>query len=194
MASPIEFLTTRRSVPAQFLGSPGPDQQQLDEILTAAIRVPDHGKLAPWRFVAFQGENREIAGRMLLDLRQRRGDTLSDAEQEIERTRFTRAPLVIAVVSHAAPHFKIPEWEQELSAGAACMNLLNGAAALGFATQWLSDWPIYDAEAGALLGLEPGERFAGFIHIGTPQMPPQERPRPRPADLLTEWSPPEQYG
>lgn len=194
MPTPIDFLKTRRSIPAQFLGTPGPDQQQLDEILTAAVRVPDHGKLAPWRFVLFRGDAAAAAGEALLALRRSRGDDLGEDQVAVERARFTRAPLVVAVVSRAAPHSKIPEWEQILSAGACCMNLLNGAAALGFAAQWLTDWPVYDAEARTVLGLEPAERIAGFVHIGAPTTPPQERPRPAPGDILTEWVAPEPYG
>lgn len=194
MPTPIEFLTARRSVLAQFLGPPAPDHQQLDKILTAAIRVPDHGKLAPWRFVSFRGERCAEVGEALLQLRLARGEDLSDEERAIEQGRFTRAPLVIAVVSRAAPHPKIPEWEQILSAGACCMNLLNGAHALGFTAQWLTGWPVYDMEAREILGLAPDERLAGFIHIGTPSVAPHERPRPGPSEILTEWAPPLSYG
>ena len=190
MSTPIQSLITRRSVPAAFLGPPGPDAAALEQILTAAIRVPDHGKLAPWRFILFEGENRQAANEALLALRKRRGDQLSAEEEASELARFTRAPVVIGVVSRAAPHVKIPLWEQELSAGAVCMNLLNGAHALGFGAQWLTDWPVYDAEAGALLGLADGERLAGFIYIGTSTVPRQERPRPSPEDLTTRWTPP----
>ncbi len=190
MSTPIEFLTTRRSIPALFLGPPAPDAAQLRQILAAAVRVPDHGKLAPWRFVLLQGDRRAEAGEALLQLRLGRGDSLSDEQRAAERARFTRAPMVIALVSRPQPSAKAPEWEQQLSAGAVGMNLLNGAHALGFAAQWLTDWPVYDAEARALLGLQDTERLAGFIHIGTPKTPPQERPRANPEDLLTEWTPP----
>lgn len=189
MTSAIEHLTTRRSILAQFLGSPGPDTRQLADILTAAIRVPDHGKLTPWRFIRFAGVHREEAGRLLLQIRLDRGEALGEEESAAELSRFTRAPLVIAVVSCAAPHVKIPEWEQHLSAGAVCMNLLNAAHALGFAAQWLTDWPAYDQVAMRALGLVEGERFAGFIHIGTPTVAARERPRPSPADLTSDWSP-----
>lgn len=163
----------------------------MDEILTVAIRVPDHGKLAPWRFIRFAGIHRDEAGEALLNLRRERGDDLSPEEEAVERARFTRAPTVIGVVSRAAPHVKIPEWEQQLSAGAACMNLLNAAHAHGFSAQWLTDWPVYDSAARRLLGLDPEERIAGFIHIGTSTVPPHERPRPSAADLLSDWTPQE---
>jgi len=190
MSSPIDFLTTRRSVSARFLGPPGPDSDQLRQILTAAIRVPDHGKLAPWRFLLLSGVHRLEAGEALLAIRLGRGEELGEEERRAEAERFSSAPAVIGVISRAAPHEKIPEWEQQLSAGAAAMNLLNGAHALGFAAQWLTDWLVYDSAAAALFGLEPPERLCGFIHIGTPQIVPAERPRPEPEEVLTRWSPP----
>ncbi len=186
----IDFLATRRSVPAQFLGLPAPDAAQLRQILAAGLRVPDHGKLAPWRFIRFAGDDRTKVGEAMLRLRLSRGDQLSDAERDKELTRFSRAPLVIGVVSKAGPHVKIPEWEQQLSAGAVCMNLLNGAHALGFSAQWVTGWPVYDPEARAILGLTPDERLAGLVHIGTRQIEPTERPRPEPDDLLTDWAGP----
>ena len=188
MSTAIDFLTTRRSVSAAFLGAPGPSDAEIDAILSAGIRVPDHGKLVPWRFVLFEGDQREKAGDALLQIRLKRGDSLTSEEQTAERGRFTRAPLVIGVVSRATEHPKIPLWEQRLSAGAVCMNLLNGAHALGYGAQWLTDWPLYDEEARRVLGLREGERFAGFIYIGTPQIVPRERPRPSPEDLVTRWT------
>ncbi|MHA1560058.1 MAG: nitroreductase family protein [Alphaproteobacteria bacterium] len=190
MSTPIEFLATRRSVPTRFLGPPGPDEFAREQIVAAGIRVPDHGKLTPWRFILLDGTAREQAGDMLLKLRLGRGDTLSEEDMNQERLRFSRAPLVIGVVSRAAEHPKIPVWEQRLSAGAVCMNLLNAAHALGFSAQWLTDWPAYDPEACSLLGLKEGERLAGFVHIGTARLTPTERPRPSPSALSTFWSPP----
>lgn len=190
MSTPIEFLTTRRSVPTRFLGPPGPNERVIERIISAGIRVPDHGKLAPWRFILFGGAAREQAGDMLLKLRSGRGDTMSEEDMNQERHRFSNAPLVIAVVSRAAEHPKIPVWEQRLSAGAVCMNLLNAAHAFGFSAQWLTDWPTYDQEARRLLGLTESEQLAGFVHIGTAQMAPTERPRPSPNALSTYWTPP----
>ena len=190
MSSPIEFLTTRRSVQSRFLGGPGPTAAELDRILTAGIRVPDHGKLAPWRFILLEGERRRELGERLLAIRLGRGDELNAESRDAELGRFTSAPVAIGVVSRAAPHPKIPEWEQRLSAGAVCMNILNAAHAIGFAAQWLTDWLVYDDEAASLLGLTPPERLCGFIHIGTPKIAPAERPRPSPDDLVTRWTPP----
>jgi nitroreductase len=177
-------------VQSRFLGDPGPTAAELDRILTAGIRVPDHGKLAPWRFLLLEGERRRELGERLLAIRFGRGDELSAEGRDAELGRFTSAPVAIGVVSTAAPHPKIPEWEQQLSAGAVCMNILNAAHTLGFAAQWLTDWLVYDDDAAAVLGLEPSERLCGFIHIGTPQIAPAERPRPSPADLVTRWAPP----
>lgn len=176
-------------MPTRFLGPPGPDDRSIEQIISAGIRVPDHGKLAPWRFILFDGSAREQAGNTLLELRLGRGETLSEEDMNQERHRFSSAPLVIAVVSSAAEHPKIPVWEQSLSAGAVCMNLLNAAHALGFSAQWLTDWPAYDREAYRLLGLSEHERLAGFVHIGTAQVAPTERPRPSPTALSTYWSP-----
>ena len=194
MASLINLLASRRSVQAAFLGPPGPDQRQLRDILMVGIRVPDHGKLTPWRFILFEGHQREAAGLLLAKLRLARGESLSEEARSAEVRRFARAPAVIAIVSSPVPNPKIPEWEQSLSAGAVGMNILNGAAALGFSAQWLTDWPAYDRAVAKILGLSGTERLAGFIHIGTAKTPPAERPRPAPEDLLTHWEPPAEYG
>lgn len=188
MADAIELLTKRRSVPAINLVEPAPDAATVEAMLAIATRVPDHGKLAPWRFIRFAGTARAKAGALLAELASTRDGVTDPDMLDQERGRFTRAPLVIGVISRAAPHPKIPEWEQVLSAGAVCMNLLLAAHAHGFAAQWLTEWYAFDADAAARLGLGDGERFAGFIHIGTPNEAPTERPRPAVADLLTDWS------
>jgi nitroreductase len=157
------------------------------DLLTIATRVPDHGKLAPWRFILFRGDARRRAGERLTELAVSRDPSLPDAKIEEERNRLARAPLVVAVVSRAADHVKIPIWEQQLSAGASAMSLVLAAHALGFAASWLTEWPSYDAEAGRILGLAEGERFAAFVHIGTPTVPPQDRPRPALDAVVTEW-------
>ncbi len=190
MTTPIELLTQRRTVPAAYLGAPGPTEAQLGMLLAAAVRVPDHGKLGPWRFIVFEGEARIAASRALAELHLRKEPGLAAEERAKDATRLALAPAVVAVVSRAAPHVKIPEWEQQLSAGAVAMNLLNAASAIGLSAQWLTGWPAYDPDARALLGLEPFERIAGFIHIGTPTMPPLERWRPEPAALVTRWTAP----
>lgn len=182
-----DYLKTRRTVTAPFLAAPGPDRDALNEMLTIACRVPDHGKLAPWRFVVFEGEAREGAGNMLAELVQSREPDADEERLEIERRQFLPAPLTVGVVSTAAPHIKIPEFEQLLAAGNACFNLCHAANALGFAAHWVTRWFAYDEEAAAILGAQPGERFVGFVHIGTPQSRLEERDRPDVAAKTTYW-------
>jgi nitroreductase len=174
----LAMLARRRSLPPTALVAPGPTPTQLGELLHLAARVPDHGKLAPWRFIVFEGEARDRAGAILADVLLAEAPDTPDKRLEIERQRFRQAPLVVAVVSRAAPHVKIPEWEQVLSAGAVCMTLTVAATAMGFATAWLSEWIAYDAGARAALGLATHERIAGFVHIGTPILVPEDRVRP----------------
>ena len=184
----IEYLQSRRSVPAANLNDPAPSSEEISTILQIATRVPDHGKLAPWRFIIFQGDARIESGEKLLKLLQSRGQELSTEQEQLELTRLSRAPLVIGVVSRAAEHPKIPVWEQQLSAGAVCINILHSVHALGYAGQWLSEWYLFDTEAGKILGLGENEQFAGFIHIGTPDITPVERVRPEISSLVSYWS------
>lgn len=188
MTDTLALLKTRRSIPAAFLSEPGPDAGQLETLLTIAARVPDHGKLAPWRFLLFRGDARRRAGEALAALLAARDPATPEARLEEERNRLARAPLVVAVVSRAAEHVKIPIWEQQLSAGASAMNLVVAAHAMGFAACWLTEWVSYDAEASAILGVREGERIAGLVHIGTPTIPPQDRPRPALADIVSDWA------
>ncbi|MEJ8475551.1 nitroreductase family protein [Roseibium algae] len=167
---------------------PGPDTVEVQEILTAAARVPDHGKLAPWRFILYRKPQGETIGRKLLEICEAGGEPLDDVRRDQELGRFLRAPLVVGVVSKAAIHAKIPLWEQELSVGAACMNLVNAASASGYASQWLSEWYCFNEAAARYLGCGENERFAGFIYIGTPTQAPFERPRPSLVDICTDWS------
>ncbi|MFD1696763.1 nitroreductase family protein [Roseibium aestuarii] len=183
----LDFLLSRRSHPCVTMSEPGPGEADLNAILTVASRVPDHGKLAPWRFIVYRGEARTRIGAKLLEIAEARGTVGGDAQREQELTRFTRAPIVIGVVSKAALHPKIPVWEQELSVGASAMNLVNAAAASGFAAQWLSEWYCFDEDAARYLGAGEGERFAGFVHIGTPTQAPFERPRPALEDIVSDW-------
>lgn len=179
------YLATRRSIPAYQMREPGPKQAEIEEILLLASRVPDHGKLAPWRFVVYRGAERARIGEELLALRLAVEPGLSAELIEVERTRFTRAPVVIAVISKAAPHVKIPEWEQLMSAGALCLNVLFAANAVGYVANWLTEWFAFDERAFPLLGVRPGERVAGFIHIGSTDFPVVERPRPDLAETVT---------
>ncbi|MEX0859597.1 MAG: nitroreductase [Cucumibacter sp.] len=184
----VNHLLTRRSVTMLFLGPPGPNPAELEVLLTIATRVPDHGKLAPWRLIVFEGAARVRAGDKLQALALVREPGLSPERIEEERNRFLPAPLTVGVVSKAAPHEKIPEFEQLLSAANVCFNLVHGAHALGFAAQWVTRWFAYDAEASRLLGVRDGERFAGFVHIGTPTVTPPDRERPALADVVTRWA------
>jgi len=160
------------------MSDPGPSAGELDELLTIAARVPDHGKLAPWRFIIFEGEGRTAAGRLIAQVFQTDNPDADADRIEIERKRLSHAPVVVGVVSCAAPHGKIPEWEQVLSAGAVCMNLVVAAKAMGFAATWLTQWYAYDRRVLEGLGLAPHEKIAGFVHVGTTSATPQERERP----------------
>lgn len=185
MNETIALLARRRSVAPQFLGGPGPTDAEVETLLRLASRVPDHGKLAPWRFIVIQGVARERAGKLALATRLADRPDLDEAGRETELTRFSRAPLVVAVVSRTAPHPKVPEWEQALSAGAVCMTLSVAAHALGFASAWLTEWCAYDARFRAGLGLGAHETVAGFVHVGRPTIAPEDRVRPALADIVT---------
>jgi nitroreductase len=188
MSDTIALLKTRRSVKPMDLLGPAPSAEEIETMLTIASRVPDHGKLAPWHFILFEGEARERAGDVIANVFKSANPHATADQIAFERNRLARAPLVIAVVSRAAPHVKIPEWEQQLSAGAVCMALVAAANALGYATSWITEWYAYDRAVLERLGLAPHERIAGFVHIGRPRIAPEDRDRPRLADLVTRWS------
>ena len=183
----LEHLLTRRSVGQAFLAEPGPTGGELQTLLTIATRVPDHGKLAPWRLVLFTGDARAEAGNALADLAKRKRPELDEAGLDIERRQFLPAPLVVGVISTAKPHVKIPEFEQLLSAANVAFNLVHGAYALGYAASWISRWFTFDADAATLLGAKEGERFVGFVHIGTPKTTIEDRPRPNLDEIVTQW-------
>jgi len=183
----IDLLLTRRSVAPLQMTGPGPNSEELRSLLTIASRVPDHGKLAPWRFIIFEGEAMARAGEVFSAAHLQKHPDASDEALRIERMRFQNTPLVIAVVSKAAPHIKIPEWEQELSAGAVCMTMIIAANAMGFVTKWLTEWIAFDRDVAAALGLGPQERIAGFIHIGRSTEKPAERERPALSDIVTRF-------
>lgn len=181
------LLATRRSVPIPALVEPAPTADELTAILTAATRVPDHGKLAPWRFILFRGEAAAAIGLRLADLaEQRNGQPLGEGRRAFEEQRFTRAPLVVGVVSTARPHFKIPEWEQVLSAGAATMNLIHAAHAYGYGANWITEWVAYDDDAKRLMGIAADEKVVGFVYLGTPADAPADRPRPDLSAVVTD--------
>jgi nitroreductase len=183
----IALLQTRRSVPPAGLAGPAPTEEELRTILTIAARVPDHGKLVPWRFIVFEGEARHEAGELIARIFAADNPEADEQRIAVERKRLAHAPLVIAVVSRAAPHVKIPEWEQVLSAGAACLNLVIAANALGFATSWITEWYAYDRRVLDGLGLAPHERIAGFVHIGRAAARPEDRVRPRLDEIVTRY-------
>jgi len=183
----ITLLRTRRSLKPVELVGPGPSPSDLDTLLTIASRVPDHGKLAPWRFIVFEGESQLKAGAAIAAAFIAKYPDATPDQIAFERRRLARAPLVIAVVSRAAPHVKIPEWEQVLSAGAAAMSLVIAAHALGFGATWITEWYAYDRGVLDALGLAPHEKIAGFVHIGRPAHAPEDRPRPALADIVTRF-------
>jgi nitroreductase len=187
MTNMISLLQTRRSVAARLLTAPAPSGAELETLLTIAARVPDHGRVVPWRFIIID----HAAGVQL-------GETIAsiyaadhpetDAERlASERQRLTRAPLVIAVVSSSREHPKAPEWEQILSTGAVCMNLVIAANAMGYSTNWLTEWYAFDRRILDVLGLTPTERIAGFIHIGTATEQPSDRERPKLENIVTQF-------
>ena len=184
----LELLRKRRSVSPVALSGPGPDAEELERLLAIGARVPDHGKLAPWRFIIFEGEARLAAGRVLEEIFATDHPEADADRLAIERNRLALAPLVIAVVSCAGPHVKIPEWEQVLSAGAVCMNLVIGAHAMGFAASWLTQWYAYDRRALAALGLAEHEKMAGFIHIGRSPGIPEDRARPVLSQIVSRFN------
>ena len=174
----IELLKARRSVKPREMNGPGPSAAELETILTIGARVPDHGKLTPWRFIVFEGDARLRAGAIIADVFAQKNPNAASDEIDVEKRRLTDAPLVIGVVSFTRPHPKVPPWEQQLSAGASAMNIVTAAAALGYGANWLTGWFAFDRGVLDRFGLKPDEKLAGFIHIGTPSKPSEDRPRP----------------
>ncbi|MGY8663086.1 nitroreductase [Bradyrhizobium sp. UFLA05-109] len=187
MPDAIDLLKTRRSVKPREMAGPGPSPSELDTILTIGARVPDHGKLAPWRFIVFEGEARERAGEVIARVFARKNPGAPAAEIEVERKRLTDAPLVIGIVSFTKPHPKVPAWEQELSAGASAMNIVTAATALGYGACWLTGWFAFDRDVLEGLGLKPDEKLAGLVHIGRPTKPSEDRPRPVLSEIVTRF-------
>jgi nitroreductase len=189
LSSPISFLKSRKSGSVKAMGGPGPNAAQIAEMLDIAVRVPDHGKLNPWRFILFEGAARADIGEAFAARWTVLHPDHGEDSSTFQRGLFLRAPVVIVVVSTAAPHGKIPEWEQLLSSAAVSYNLVLAATAMGFHAQWQSDWVAYDAGATAAMGLKDSERVAGLIYIGTSTVPLEDRPRPDAQSLLTRWQP-----
>ncbi len=183
----IALLRRRRSVPPTTMAGPGPTADEMDTILSLAARVPDHGKLAPWRFIVFEGDARARAGALIAGVYARDNPDAPANRIALETKRLGHAPAVVAVVSRAAPHVKIPEWEQLMSAGAASMNLVVAANALGFVTAWLTEWYSYDARVAQAFGLAAHEKLAGFVHIGRPTVAVEDRVRPVMAEIVSRF-------
>jgi nitroreductase len=183
----LQVLDQRRSVPSRQLREPGPDTSTLLQMLRSASRVPDHGKLVPFRFIRIQGEARTAMGELLARRTLQQDPSAPAAAVAKERGRFASAPLIVAVVARLQPGHKVPLQEQWLTAGSVCFALLQAAQAYGFGAQWLTGWAATDPVVCSELGLGPDERIAGFIHIGTAAMQVPERERPDPATLLSDW-------
>jgi len=184
-----DFLKTRRSNLAKVMGGPGPSADQLSELLMIAARVPDHRKLAPWRFVIFQGEARADFGQHIGAAFKKNNPDMPEDRIEFEQQRFTRAPMVVGVISSPAECKRAtPIWEQQLSSGIVCYNLMIAAQAAGFGAQWLTEWYAYDADVGAALGMGAGDQVAGFVYIGTPLEASRERVRPNVEDKTSFWA------
>jgi nitroreductase len=179
----LRFLALRRSASAMTLTEPAPSAAELDQLLRLATRVPDHGKLAPWRFAILEGEGKARFAARLEAIATGRGDNQAAAKL----AKLKTPPLCLAVISAPKLEAPIPEWEQRLSAGAVCTTLLYATLAMGYGANWITDWYAYDAEANTVLGLAGPERVASFMLIGTPREPPLERERPDVAPLVTRW-------
>ncbi len=186
-AALIDFLKTRRSVGIGFLAEPGPSAEELNEILAIGTRVPDHGKFVPWRLVIIDGDARIRAGEKLAEIAKRNRPEIDEASLANERRQFLPAPLTIGVIYSPRPNPKAPEIEQILSAGTVCYNLCQAAFAFGYAASWVTRWYAFDVAAQEMLGARAGERFVGFVHIGTPTTTPEDRDRPNLADVVTRW-------
>jgi nitroreductase len=184
----LDLLRARRSAKFAELRPPGPSKDQLTTLLAIASRVPDHGKLAPWRFLIIEGAARTKFGELLAKTWAENEPAASPPERlSLERARFANVPLVVGVISRVTEGIKIPVWEQELSSGAVCTALLIAANAMGFSGSWITEWYGYDKKVFAALGLKPNERIAGFVGLGTvPQV--TERARPKLDDLITNWT------
>ena len=184
----LAFLLKRRSAKVSLLAEPGPDAQQLDTILTAAARVPDHKRLEPWRFIVFEGESRARFGEVIAQACQAEDKMEpSPARLDTERQRLLRAPTVVAVISRVKPTPGAPEIEQVLSCGAACFNLCLAANAMGFGTAWITEWVAFSPRVRAALGLAENEQIAGFVYIGTNTEPQADRQRPSLEGLVSRW-------
>lgn len=184
----LKLLMLRRSLTVKDMVHPGPSEEQIKQILKIGSRVPDHKKQVPWRFLTFEKSTRGKFGKILRTIFAKNNPKTNEKILDFEENRFLRAPLVIAVISTAdKDNPKVPEWEQILTAGAVCQNILIASNAMGYASQWLTEWYAYDKVVLKELNLNPNERIAGFIYIGTASKQPKERGRPDLANLVKKW-------
>jgi len=189
MTNPIlETLHKRRSVVARNMTGPGPDRDTLEEIIRCGLRVPDHGKLGPWRVLILDRDARVWLGNILASAFAQANPESGAEKVEAARQTLLRAPAVLCVISHVRPG-KIPEWEQILSSGAVCQNMLVAATSLGLACQWLTEWYAYEPAVWRALELAESERIAGWIYLGSTDQPPSERQRPAYEDVVSDWRP-----
>ncbi len=184
-SSVLAFLKSRKSASAKAMTGSGPSKAEIDEILEIAVRVPDHGKLAPWRFILIEGAGRARIGGGFADIWAKKYPSYSPENLDFQRGLFMRAPVILVVVSTAAAHGKIPVWEQQLSSAAVCYNAVLATVALGFDAQWQSDWVAYDEGAKAVMGVHAHETISGIIYMGTSSVDLEDRPRPDVSALLT---------
>jgi len=191
----VELLLTRRSVLAANIVEPGPTDADLETILRAATRVPDHGKLTPWRIQVLRKDGQRVLGDLLADLFAAHNPDARDKQIEFERQRPQRAPLLLVVTAKIRKNHKIPEMEQLLSGGAVCFSILMAAQALGYAAQWLTEWPAYRPEVTEALGHDPAtDQVVGFLYLGSAAQPPDERPRPALDEVVGVWPAPRAGG
>jgi len=183
----VKYLMTRRSVPGEFLLDPGPSMDELEQIISIGLRVPDHGKLNPWRLVVISGDNRIKAGEKLAQIALVNNPDIEQDALNLERQRFLPAPVTIGVLSSPQPHAKVPEFEQILSAGAVALNLVHGANAFGYGTHWVTRWYAYDGAAATMLGARQGEKFVAFVHIGSAAKRLEDKPKPDVKSLVSQW-------
>jgi nitroreductase len=183
----LDLLLSRRSGSAKTMTGPGPNPNELRQILAAGARVPDHGKLAPWRFILFEGDGRARMGEVLVEALAVAEPDASAERIALERGRFLRAPVVVAVVSRVKDGIAIPQWEQVLSAGAVCQTMLIAAHAMGYVGNWITEWYAYDRRVLDRLGLAASERIAGYLYFGTAAAPLEERLRPNLDELIAQF-------
>lgn len=184
----LRYLAERRSLTAAQMSGPGPSSGEVDALLRLAARAPDHRRVHPFRFVVFEGEARTAFGEVLKSAYAANEPDAPDDALELERSRFERAPVVVAVISSVDPAHKTPEWEQVLTAGAVSQNLVIAAGAAGYAAQWLTEWYAYDGQVTSALGLSENERVVGFVYLGTATEAPKERARMDAAELTSRWT------